>query len=52
MWEYAAALAGEHGAVVLRATPGESETRHSFGVLHDLFRDTDLDEHRLRDAGP
>ena len=48
LWEYAAALAGEHGAVVLRATPGESETRHSFGVLHDLFRDTDLDEHRLR----
>ena len=48
MWEHAAALASEHGAVALRATPGESETRHSFGVLHDLFRDTDLDEHRLR----
>ena len=26
----------------------QSEHRHSFGVLHDLFRDTDLDDHRLR----
>ena len=48
LWEYAAELATERGAVVLRATPGESEQRHSFGVLHDLFRDTDLDGHRLR----
>ena len=46
--EYAADLATERGAVVLRATPGEGEDRHSFGVLHDLFRDTDLDGHRLR----
>ena len=48
LWEYAADLATERGAVVLRATPGEGEQRHSFGVLHDLFRDTDLDGHRLR----
>ena len=46
--EYAADLATERGAVVLRATPGEGEERHSFGVLNDLFRDTDLDGHRLR----
>ena len=48
LWEHAADLATERGAVVLRATPGESEQRHSFGVLNDLFRDTDLDGHRLR----
>ncbi|HWM75273.1 MAG TPA: AAA family ATPase [Nocardioides sp.] len=48
LWEHAADLATERGAVVLRATPGEGEERHSFGVLHDLFRDTDLDGHRLR----
>jgi DNA-binding CsgD family transcriptional regulator len=48
LWEYAADLASERGAVVLRATPGEGEERHSFGVLHDLFRDTDIDSHRLR----
>ncbi len=49
LWEHAAELATERGAAVLRATPGESEQRHSFGVLHDLFRDTDLDDHRLRE---
>ena len=48
LWEYAADLATERGAVVLRATPGEGEERHSFGVLDDLFRDTDLDDHALR----
>ncbi len=48
LWEYAADLATVRGAVVLRATPGEGEKRHSFGVLQDLFRDTDLDEHHLR----
>ncbi len=48
LWEHAAALAAERGAVVLRARPGEGEQRHSFGVLHDLFRDVDLDGHRLR----
>ena len=48
LWEYAAELATSRDAVVLRATPGESEQRHSFGVLHDLFRHTDLDGHRLR----
>jgi len=48
LWEYAADLATERGAMVLRATPGEGEERYSFGVLHDLFRDTDLDDHRLR----
>jgi DNA-binding CsgD family transcriptional regulator len=48
LWEHAAELAAERGAVVLVATPGESEQRHSFGVLNDLFRETDLDDHRLR----
>ena len=48
LWEHAAGLATELGAVVLRATPGEGEERHSYGVLHDLFRDTDLDRHDLR----
>ena len=46
--EYAADLAVDSGAVVLRATPGEGEERRSFGVLHDLFRATDLDAHHLR----
>ena len=48
LWEHAADLASERGAVVLRATPGEGEQRHSFGVLHDLFRAIDLDGHSLR----
>lgn len=48
LWELAAELAAGRGALVLRATPGEAEQRHSFAVLHDLFRDVELEGLQLR----
>ena len=49
LWEHAADLATERGALVLRATPGEGEERHSFAVLQDLFRDVELEDVVLRE---
>ncbi len=49
LWEHAADLAAGRGALVLRATPGEGEERHSFAVLQDLFRDVELDVLALRE---
>src|SRR3546814_13711037 len=46
--EHAAELAAGLGALVLRAAPGEGEQRPSFGVLIDLFRETDHEAPPLR----
>ena len=48
LWELAADLATARGALVLQATPGEAEQRHSFAVLHDLFRGVELEDLPLR----